>query len=94
MPIGDIGAPSGPPAPGSIIAIALWLFARSVLRRAKRHRAPADTTVRGVSRAVRAVSVILSLYTISCTALITRHEGHLVANIHRLWNSIGRRVLP
>ena len=89
MPLWQIAS-----APGSVIAIALWLFARSVLRRAKRQRAPAGTTVRGVWRAVRAVGVMLPLHTISRPALITWHEGRLAANLHRLWNSIGRRVLP
>ena len=37
---------------------------------------------------------LISPLTISRPALITWHEGRLVANLHRLWNSIGRRVLP
>ena len=41
-----------------------------------------------------ALLVTLSLYTISCTLLITWHEGRLVENLHRLWDSIGKRVLP
>ena len=89
MPLWQIAS-----ALNGIIAISLWLFARSVWRKAKKNRAPADSTVLAVWRTGRALSVALSLYTISCTLLITWHEGRLAENLHRLWDSIGKRVLP
>jgi len=45
-------------------------------------------------RAIRTFSVLRALCTISCTVLITWHEGHLSAKLHRLRDSVGRRRLP
>ena len=76
------------------IAIYLWFYARAILRLLAKNRAPAETTVRGVWQTFTVISAALSLYTISCTLLITWEKGRLVENIGRIWHSIGHKLLP
>jgi hypothetical protein len=77
-----------------LLCISLWLYARHVIRVTAKNRAPHYGTVRNVWRTATTVSVVLSLYSIACTALITWTEGRLLANLHRLWNVIGSQWFP
>ena len=47
-----------------------------------------------ICKARRWMSVALSLYTLSCTLLITWEQGWLVENIDRIWLSLGRKLPP
>ena len=47
-----------------------------------------------IYKARRRMSVALSLYTLSCTLLITWEQGWLVENIDRIWLSLGRKLPP
>lgn len=80
------------PAVNGILAVGLWLYARRVLY--LKERAPAESTVLAVWRTVTTLSLLFSLYTITCTVLITWKAGHLMETLSRLWSMIGKQLFP
>ncbi|MEK6259009.1 MAG: hypothetical protein AABP62_10375 [Planctomycetota bacterium] len=80
------------PAVNGALAIGLWFYARYVLR--MKERGPSERTVLIVWRTVTTVILLLSLYTIGCTVLITWKAGHLAENLSRLWSLIGKQPIP
>ncbi len=80
------------PAVNGALAIGLWFYARRVLH--LKERGPSERTVLIVWRTVTTVILLLSLYTIGCTVLITWKAGHLAENLSRLWSIIGKQLVP
>jgi len=80
------------PALNGALAAGLWVYARRVLR--LKESTPSEGTVLAVWRTLTTLSLILSLYTIACAAIITRRAGNLTETLQRLWELTGRRLLP
>ena len=80
------------PAVNGILAVGLWRYARYVLR--LKERAPTERVVLAVWRTATTLSLLLSLYTIGCTLLITWRAGNLLETLSRLWSMVGKQVVP
>lgn len=78
----------------AVLAIILWVYARHVLRLIGKKKGQTEGRVRAVWQTAKAITVVLALYSIACTVIITCKEGHLVDTLRRLWSVTGKQWLP
>lgn len=80
------------PVLNGFLALAMWLYARRILRLG--NRAPATSTIQLWWNVMSCVTLVLSLYSIACLLKITWDHGDLLGLLRRLGEVIEWELFP